>query len=171
MLIASFTVDVVQGVIAVFAKDVDSPFNDWSKDAYRQGFSWRPHSVSFRTFEDCDVARIPVRIFLETAIQVRADAIRALVVPFEVIGSGLVEVSGVYEKDGNCARVPPGRYALLFQLGYSNLAKRGPEPNQHIREPWCDISFVPSESAEPAILRQDPELAPPDPLAMDGAPA
>src|ERR1700722_12280690 len=81
MQVAAIMVEVVQGVVCVFDRGMVSPFNDWSDGAYRQGFSWRPGSVSFRTLPDDDVARILVTVFVQTELQVRSDALRAIMVP------------------------------------------------------------------------------------------
>ena len=41
--------DVSYGQVGVFWAILAKPFNDWSEAHVRQGFAWRPGSVSFKT--------------------------------------------------------------------------------------------------------------------------
>jgi Competence protein J (ComJ) len=166
MLISSFLVSVVQNALAVFAPDLERPFNTWSKQAYAQGFSWRPQSVSFLVFEDGDVS---VEVHVEQEVSLRVDALRAIVVPFEVPHHNEVEISGIYEKSNRVVQIQEGKYALVFQLGYKGTGSRNAK-EQDIQI-WCTVSFIPCDSVQPLILKRDADLNPPDLLVMDGKPA
>jgi hypothetical protein len=170
MLVSSFVVSVVQAIITVFLKDLENPFNDWSDSGYRQGFSWRPGSVSFRLPEDYDVARVHVDVFLERDAKVRPDAIRAISVPFSVPISKVIDVSGIYEKVDRSVQVPAGEYALLFQIG-PFLERSEVHVKDELPTLWCELTFIDRVAARPDILKCDPELDPPDPLVLDGKPA
>jgi hypothetical protein len=73
--------------ISVFDPDLDEPFNDWSDAHVRQGFSWRPGSVSFAAAEnvetDIDIARC-----VSLSLDVRS--MWAIGVPFTVPAPGVL---------------------------------------------------------------------------------
>lgn len=138
----------------VFDPDLESPGNDWREVHVAQGFAWRPGSVAFGTLTDSDPLRVTVQQVTNVAIL--PDAIRAIVVPFIVSPCGRVGLSDVIHDVE--APMPPGPYALVFETGFLT---DNPEDGT-----WVRLSFVPQESAEPAILRADAGLNPPDTLDM-----
>jgi hypothetical protein len=168
MLASSFTVSVVQNTLAVFVHELESPFNTWSPEATAQGFSWRPQSVSFLVPEDGDV---PVDVYIERTLLLRPDALRAIRVPFKVPPDGIVEISGIYEKANRFVQIPEGMYSLVYQLGYRSASGNADGTTESETLIWCTLSFLPSDSTQPAILRRDSELHPSEPLLMDGEPA
>lgn len=168
MLISSFMVSVVQNTLAVFVPTLAKPFNAWSKQAYAQGFTWRPQSVSFLVFDD---EEIYVEVHIEKEVCLRDDAIRSILVPFKVPKQGLVEISGIYEENYSIVQIPEGEYALVFQLGYKGVNELNSNIGQREKNTWCVLSFIRNKSTKPLILKQDTELNPPKVLVMDGRPA
>jgi hypothetical protein len=96
--------------ICIFDADLRDPFNDWSDAHTRQGFSWRPGSVSFGTISDSIDYSLTLEIVPEP-VQV-SGALCAIAVPFTVPASGRVEVGGVM--GGHALQLPPGHYRLFF---------------------------------------------------------
>jgi len=43
---ANFTVVVLYRTLALYDRALENPFNDWTREHWAQGFSWRPGSVS-----------------------------------------------------------------------------------------------------------------------------
>jgi competence protein J (ComJ) len=168
MRIASFIVSIVQNTLAVYIFDLENPFNSWSKRATAQGFSWRPESVSFLLPEDGEV---PVEVHIEREVLLRPDAVRCILVPFNVPPDGRVEISGIYEKANRFVEVPEGTYSLVFQVGSREANHDADNKPEGTALNWCVLTFVPSESTQPAILRRDSELNPSEPLVLDGKPA
>jgi hypothetical protein len=64
--------------------------------------------------------------------------------------------------DDGTATLPPGPYALVFQTAFLT---DDPEDGT-----WVRLSFIPDESATPAILRTDDGLNPPEILDMHADP-
>lgn len=155
MLIDSFELLVSYHQIAVFDAMLSLPFNDWRPEHVRQGFVWRPRSVSFGVLDDLPMT-IEVRI--AESVRIRDDALRVIRVPFLVVPEARLEVATVaFERD---IAVPPGAYALWFEHG------------QHSNQPqWTVFTFVPALEVSPAVLRADSELSPPDELDMTADPA
>lgn len=149
-----FELVITYGTIAVFDPSLSDPFNDWADEHITQGFSWRPESVSFRTL---DSGRSQVKVQRADDIQLDPNTQRAILVPFSVGSSGLIEVASISE--GQQVNIPEGKYGLLFETGYSDDIM------------WCHFTFVPDENAEARILRADAELTPTYPLLMDAQPA
>ena len=154
----TFEFYVTRSQIAVFDPDLEDPLNDWRGIHVAQGFAWRSASVSFGTLADS--GRLVVAIRQSDQVQVESDAVRAIVVPFTVPPSGRISVSDMAEDES--ALLPPGYYALLFETGYLT--------DDPVAGMWVRLSFAAEESVEPAILRADPGLNPPDILDMDADP-
>lgn len=156
MTSVSFDLTVTYSQIALFDPSLQNPFNDWRPQHVAQRFSWRPESVSFGTLQEGGVLRVEVRLVKE--IGLRADAKRAILVPFSVGPSGLIEVAGL--DTGKQVNVPEGNYALVFETGYNDDDTM-----------WCRLTFVPSDSVQAEILRADSEMSPSSPLLMEARPA
>lgn len=143
---------------------LDLPFNDWKDAHIRQGFSWRPESVSFRTLE-------PEESSDEVVVDLRASYIpapaarRILKVPFNVGDAGVEVTSPV--SDSWAVAIPLGHYALFFAVVPSDV------PEQAERGAWgYHLTFVPAPvSVEAEVLRADEELDPPRALLMEAQPA
>jgi hypothetical protein len=150
-----FSLSISYGQIVVCDPAIEKPFNDWQPQHIRQGFAWRPGSVSFAVY---DTDAYTVELCFEDQIVVQPHAERAIVVPFRVPQTGSVELAVV--GDSHEVRIDQGDYALLFQLWHVNA-----------NSVWCRITFVPQAFARPSILRADAELSPSMPLLMEANPA
>ena len=128
-----------------------------------QGFRWRAGHVDFSTLEDVGPARVVVRG--AAAVRVRPDTVRAILVPFTVPPTGTIIVGTIFEgDDSGPVKVPPGEYALLYETAWDDTLETGADT---IRGMWCDLTFIPARSVEPAILRADAALSPTYPLLME----
>jgi len=135
--------------LAVFRSGLTNPFNDWTDAHVRQGFSWRPGSVSFRTFDD---GALDVDVVVGASAR-RPDARRAILVPFTVAQDGHVEVATITES--HPLQLDPGDYGLTFEHGTREGSM------------WCRLLWQPAKQpVRPAILLADEELAPHEPLLM-----
>lgn len=157
-MITRFELAITYSQLAVFDPDLEDPFNDWHDIHVAQGFTWRSNTVSFGTL--VDIGRLVVEIWRVTAFELCPLSTRAIVVPFTVPSSGKVGVSDMAEE--GTAILPPGPYALVFETGFLT---DNPEDGT-----WVRLSFVPQESVEPAILRADVGLNPPEILDMQADP-
>ncbi|ANE45702.1 competence protein [Paenibacillus swuensis] len=142
--------------LAIFNTGMEHPFSDWRDEHIMQGFTWREGSVSFGTLAD---RTSEVEVAMGESVSVGEDAVRAIVVPFAVGGEGITIssiLSAAYDME-----VPQGSYALLFEAVLIDAdAVAGPAARYR-------FTFVPSEQPEPAILKRDEELSPPEPLLME----
>ena len=131
-------------------------YNGWLPEHVRQGFSWRPGSVSFATLDNsimqCTVA-------LASHPTMHADARRAFSVPFKVSSASSLYVAASLDRWN--IRLPAGDYALYFQHGVSI-------PDHRL---WGELVFVPEPNAVARVLVADAELNPPDPLLLSAQPA
>lgn len=161
MKLGTFDVDVVQKVLTVFEKDKLDPFETFSDPEIQQGFSWRPGSVTFFTFEDADPARVAAEFHLDEQREPSAQAERVIQVPFTVAEGKSLDVTGIYEAEERDIAVPPGDYCLVAELGHGPPQAQG----EDFRRLWARFTFVPS-TCEAKILRVDPELDPPAKLIV-----
>jgi len=150
----SFSVDVSYSQIAVFNRDLENPFNDWSDEHVAQGFSWRDESVSFKTLIDAGPA--VVEVVLAEGMPTRT-GIRAISVPFTCSEGGQVEIASI--ADGRLTEIAIGNYQLLFETGFAG--------NQN----WCRFTFLPGGSMVPVILISDDEITRTADLVMRAVPA
>lgn len=165
MVIATFDLTLSYGTIAVFDPDLEAPFNDVTSAHSAQGFSWRPGSISFFTHGSCDA--VAVEVWAGDSLAPRPDAARAIRVPFTVPPSRRVEISDLGV--GHVIELPPGKYALLFEVGA--LPPVDNEEAQWWARCWCWLTFSTHEDATPAILVANDGLDPSDQLLMDAKPA
>jgi Competence protein J (ComJ) len=142
--------------IAVFDPHVANPFNNWTDQHVKQGFSWRKESVSFSTLRDHWIAK--VEVVLADEIKLAQFTERAILVPFAVQESGQVEISSIDK--GEVINIPAGNYALIYETAVLSQA-----------EEWSRLTFMPDEKAEAKILRTDHALSPDYPLLMSAEPA
>jgi hypothetical protein len=154
--ITPFELTISYAQIAVFHAGLENPFNDWTETHVRQGFSWRPESVSFATLEESGKARIYVNKVEELAL--RSDTVRAIQVPLTVPETKLVEVASITES--KVIEIGSGGYALTFETGFDE---------GHLM--WCAITFQKSNRPIARILRADQELNPPEDLLLSATPA
>jgi hypothetical protein len=149
------TMTVSYSQIAVFDGRLDQPFNDWSDTHVRQGFSWRPNSVSFRTIIDGGKAEVSVEE--KTKLVVSSKCVRAITVPFVVVSDGQYEIATITES--HPISLDPGNYQLVFETGNREGVN------------WIRLSFVKDGDQAPSILVTDAELKPQVPLLMTAKPA
>lgn len=141
--------------IAVFDPRLEMPFNDWRQQHIAQGFSWRPGSVSFGTLYSDNTTIIASQ---SDSIHFQEACLRAILVPFEVMENGEIEIATISE--GRVLRVEAGLYKLLYQLSLSD------------NHQTCNFIFAPSnELVEPVVLKADDKLHPTHPLLMEANPA
>lgn len=153
---ATFTLEVTHGQIAIFDARLATPFNDWTDAHVQQGFAWRPGSVSFATLDD---GQLTVTVAPPTAPLDDDTVERAIRVPFTVPAHGDVEVATIV--DAVRLQLEPGEYALTFRHGQSS-------PD----DLWVTLTFEPVATAVKAeVLRADPTLRPPAVLLMSARPA
>jgi hypothetical protein len=166
--ISSFVASIVQKIVTISACGLPAPgHNDWSNEAVSQGFSWRRGNVTFEVLEDA--GDVPFVVTMAPEVAVSPEAFRAIVVPFEV-GEGGVEVADMYYGSKHVFDVPPGHYALLFEMSHREAsAELESAEDEPVR---CTLTFVPATTpVEARVLCKDDLLDPPDPLVLDGKPA
>ena len=148
---------VTHSQIAVFDPRLENPFNDWREAHVRQGFSWRPGSVSFSTLGDGDIV-----VTTDLGGARRADARRSIRVPFSVRSARGVEIATIATAARSCLfELDPGHYSLTFEHGFTPGG-----------EMWCRFIWEPATTAvEPAILVADPDFEVPHQLVMEAEPA
>ena len=151
--LGTFTLEISYSQVAVFNASLDRPFNHWTEEHFKQGFVWRPSSVSFRTAARTGRGEVAVRQAAQRVL--RDDASIAISVPFKV-ESPAIEVASVFK--GCVINVDPGDYELVYQTGAaaSNL--------------WIDLQFVPGVIDRATILRGTDSLDASE-LVMTGEPA
>lgn len=158
MEIASFELSFSYAQLAVFNPKLTNPFNSWQPHHFAQGFSWRPESVSFRLLDEFGLAQI--KVLLSSQIEIDPEAIRAILVPFSVDLSNVVEIASV-DHDSKEVHVSKGEYALVFETGYNANGKI-----------WCHFTFTPSKTqVPPKIIRADSGLSSINTLIMESHPA
>lgn len=146
-------IEVSFGQLAVFNSDLQDPFNDWTDAHVRQGFAWRPGSVSFAVLSSS--GSIDIEVFVNSPDKFSDTAQRVIAVPLLVNEARLIEISGVSQ--GQVLEIPAGPYRLTFEHGLTQDGARM----------WCRLYFVPNEGdqAGAEILRGD--LVGASPLLMD----
>ncbi len=155
---ASFTLEISYAQLAVFDASLAGPFNDWADAHVRQGFSWRPGSVSFRTLESA--GGIAVQVFQSRTLVVTASsADRIIAVPFTVPFSGEIEIASI--GSGVSLMLPAGEYLLTCEQGAADDSAM-----------WANLYFerVP-RAAPPRIVRADAALDPTAAFVMGAVPA
>lgn len=154
----TFSLEVSYAQIAVFDSTLANPFNDWTDEHVRQGFSWRPGSVSFATFDTVGRALVRVERTNPVSEEIMV-ADRVIVVPFTVPPHGRLEVATI--TDGVSLQLPPGDYELKFEHGRTEEGTM-----------WINLGLRPVVApVTPKVLRADTLLSPPTPLVMTAQPA
>jgi hypothetical protein len=153
--LAQSEIDISYLQVAVFQAGLEAPYNEWQQVHTDQGFSWRPESVSFRALED---GKATTNVKIVEELSLRPEALRAIMVPFTVPPSGLIEIGSVIETQ--TTEIEPGSYNLVYQTGFDEQGRM-----------WCEFDF--SEAREPtfAILRADEELKIPVELLLSATAA
>ena len=83
--------------LCVFNSDIENPYNDWTDDHVRQGFSWRNgESVSFGISDGVDSINLSVgKITSGYRDHIPEDIIRLICLPFRVTACG-VEIGSIF---------------------------------------------------------------------------
>jgi hypothetical protein len=149
-IITSSTLFVLYSQIAVFDPNLQKPFNEWTSEHSRQGFSWRPLSVSFAML--IDSGNMHIDIVSNTIVEIAEDTVRAIQVPFDVQDSGVIEIATITESMR--VELPPGKYALIFETCESK----------------CTFTFIPQQDVHTEILRADSEITRTTDFLMDAEP-
>ncbi len=150
-----FTLSYDYHQLSVFDPWLPDPHNDWTDDHVRQGFTWRPGSVSFATLGDAGTATIKGAIASERFIA--EEAVRVIAVPYTVV-DGIVEL-GAFETV--VVPIPSGTYELL----YSAIPSTGDRAEEY------HFLFIRSSHPKAEIVVADTELDPPEHLTMEAKPA
>lgn len=157
MAVASFPLSVSYSQIAVFDARLERPFNAWTERHVRQGFSWRPGSVSFATVEEAGRHAIEVDFAPEDA-DLPLEAIRIIQTPFIVPRNGSIEVASI--SDSVSLNLPSGNYALRFEY-FPPVAGFPPR---------ILFLFIKTENPSFKILRADPGLSAGEELLISASP-
>ncbi|MHB8886960.1 MAG: competence protein ComJ [Methylovirgula sp.] len=155
---ASFFLDVSYSQVAVFDSALEHPFNLWTERHVKQGFSWRPGSVSFATLEESGRHVIEVDAASDE-VALSFEAVRIIETPFEVPLSGSIEFASI--SDSVTMELTPGSYTLRFE--YS--------PAHDMSLPRIKFVFAKFEKPSFKILRADPTLSAVDGLLLSASPA
>jgi hypothetical protein len=157
-MVSTLEFELTFGQLAVFESALEKPFNDWTARHVAQGFAWRSNSVSFRSLVES--GRHSVEVRLESKVgALHAETVRAIDVPFDMTGSGAIEIGGISETVP--ILLPPAKYLLRCEFLAGNS-----EPAHRIR-----LTFANGEAARFAVVRADAELSSHDELLTDAEPA
>jgi hypothetical protein len=148
------TILVSYNQICVFDATLDEPFNDWTDDHVRQGFAWRPGSVSFGAVENAETV---VVIEVASVVDLDSAAFRVIAVPFTVPAPGVVVVGSI--GDEREIEIDAGMYQLTFELGSKD------------KNPWCRLRFIADRNPQPQIIKADAEVTKQDAFLMIASPA
>lgn len=158
-------VPILYATLAVYQGGLLQPFNDWTPQHVRQGFSWRSGSVSFQTLDTENITDLVVVDVQDTYTPPSA-ARRIIKVPFEVGDTGMEVTSPVM--DAWPIPIPKGRYDLFYAIEPADTEKQDGQG-----EAWSyHLTLVPtSQPGTAEIIRADNELEPPGELLMEARPA
>ena len=163
--------------LIVHQRGLPFPFNRPTREHILQGFWWRPSSVTFRTLDPEEFIEQSILVDVEQNEPFSPDgaAVRVIGVPFD-IGTEGVEVTSPISESWSID-LPPGHYALYFSVepdeAIMQKIVQGGWEDPLIQAAWIyHLTFVPaSEPIQPAILRADDQITPPQQLLMDAEPA
>lgn len=142
--------------IAVYRKNLDNPFPDWTDGHIRQGFAWRPGSVAFGTLGDVNSE---IEVSIENRVSSGEDSLRAIAVPFEVGREGIT-IGSILSKTFDY-EIPAGLYTLLFEAIPLKVEEKGKPKIRYA------FRFIPSADTQAIILKHDGQLSTQLPLIMD----
>ena len=140
-----YTIDISYSQLTVFSSDLSNPFNYWTDTHVKQGFAWRPGTVSFRTLVDAGSHDVEVA-FVDGAQPLTLSAVRIIEVPFEVGSSNGVEIASI--ADGIFVDLARGKYALRSHA----FAAMGN------KKPRILFEFKHATNATFEVLRADSEM-------------
>lgn len=141
----------------VFNSQLENPYNNWSTDYVKQGFSWRENSLSFNTILDSGTCHLT--LYINTDFRPK-NYIRAIAVPFTLTENGVIELGSM--DNFFQLKLLSGSYEVVFAI-----EKVMTDVNQ------VDISLFINKSVRTTaeILIQDDFLMPNSPLLLDAVAA
>jgi hypothetical protein len=147
-----FEMYILYSQIAVFAPDLNDPFNEWTPRHNAQGFTWRPGSVSFATFES---GSMHLEVSVREQLLLSPRSRRVIAVPFTSPASSQVAIATIGDDINTEKKItlPAGIYELIFE-------------HNHEEPMWVRLNFVPEDMPEARIIRADPQLSPIFPLLL-----
>ncbi|WP_426449543.1 competence protein ComJ [Paenibacillus sp. S-38] len=148
--------------LAVYTSGLPNPYPEWTDRHLRQGFAWRPGSVSFAALDD-------VRSEIVVSFGARkpvpdGEAVREISVPFPVKGAGGITVGSILSRSCHY-EIPAGSYELLFRAVPLEIPEPGAPKFRYL------LHFTPNAQPEARILKWDEALSPMLPLLMEAEPA
>lgn len=152
-----FKLSISHSQIMVFQSLLVSPFNDWTRKHFYQGFSWRPGSVSFGTLDEGGPHL--VRLFVGAHDSDVAGA-RVIDVPFYVPPDGRIDVASIADRHEFV--IPPGVYQLRFEAFFAA---------SDVALPIITLRFRPHDEPVFAVVVADSDLNPGPELLLTAQPA
>ncbi len=174
-IIASLYISTPYNSFSVYDPTIIEEFgNDMTNTTLQQGFAWRDNNVDFYAIrndesnaDEYDEYGFDMEVIVAENFQLSAEAIRAIQVPFKVIGS---EGIGICEFECDAmVHIPPNEYALIFEQGWRYHPCTSGDISWLYKR-WGRLWFIPDARAEPKVLLQDKELNPREPLFMESKP-
>jgi hypothetical protein len=169
MLLARFDLDLALRHMNLFIEDRDDLGDVFVDEELRQGFAWRPTSLTFFVFEECEItSHVEAEFCLDDRERPSTRAERVIKVPFTLPPSDRLIVMDVRDSGSEYLDLPPGDYCVTVELGHSG---NGAAPSVAVPdccELWARFTFVPG-TCEAEIVRADPELKPPPKLIIGKA--
>lgn len=150
----NFQLDILYTTIAVIQPNEN--FNVWNDTHYKQGFSWRPTSVSFGTLDDSPECEVFVKT--DNALEENYEAIRTIVVPF-IVGLNGIEIASI--ADFKPLEIPLGKYELVFNA----------IPKTQSSLPTYEFIFIKNDNPSARVIKADDQLSLPENLLMEAFPA
>lgn len=141
--------------ISIFDGTLENPFNNWTEQHVRQGFSWRDGSVSFKTL--IESGQLEVRILYVRKFFPDASSLRTISVPFVCQEGARIEIATITES--HPVPLEAGEYQLVYETGLSESIC------------WCRFSLVSNGSLEPRVIIRDAELVQREHFLMNADPA
>ena len=146
------------GYSQIQVRFTDEGPNEWCDAHVRQGFAWRPGSVSFSMLPEGGLVDVVVE--LSASASDSADAIRRISVPFDVLRDSVpitVSTTDLGAQGGLQFVLSRGPYTLVFELG--PILDEG-------KDSWARFLFLPGRLLQPSVLLADAALTPPRELIM-----
>jgi hypothetical protein len=155
---ASFPLYISYSQVAVFDSALEHPFNLWTERHVKQGFSWRPGSVSFATLEEAGQHSVEIDV-VAGDVALSPDTVRIIQTPFEVPQKGSIEIASI--SDSRPLDLASGAYELRFEYFPASDGLMS-----QIR-----FVFMRTSATSFKILRADPALTAGDDLLLSASPA
>lgn len=109
-------IGISHSIIAVFRASLDQPFNAWTTANEKQGFSWRPGSVTFATINDGVVYSVEYNVKAKFD-KIKSESIRVIDVPFEATVDCQVLIGSIFPEI--TLELTANMYALRIELSPS----------------------------------------------------